>query len=307
MREMPFNPGVQAALRSSLRQLTERALHVFSASRPRGSAMVTPQRGLHVLLRHERTPFEATLQEPMLFLVLRGRKELRFGERRFRLGAGECALVSHDLPLVSRVLEAPYLVVLLKIDLEVLRGLYEDVGELATNEAAARGVMVHRADSGLVDAVGRFLSLVESETDARVLGPLLRKELHYRLLVAPFGQMLRSLLRYDSHASSIARATALVRRDFRLPVRVEALARAVGMSVSSFHKHFKAVTSASPLQYQKSLRLLEARRLLLAGTSVTTTAFEVGYESPTQFSREYARRFGWPPSKDLATARGSPG
>lgn len=163
----------------------------------------------------------------------------------------------------------------------------------------ARALEVHRADSQLLDAMGRYLALAESELDARVLGPLLVKEIHYRLLVAPFGQMLRRLLRRDSHASSIARAIATLRRDFRSPMVVEELARAVGMSVSSFHKHFKEVTASSPLQYQKGLRLLEARRLLIAGTaSVTTAAFEVGYESPTQFSREYARKFGRPPSKE---------
>jgi transcriptional regulator GlxA family with amidase domain len=133
---------------------------------------------------------------------------------------------------------------------------------------------------------------------------MLLKEIHYRLLVSPLGHMLRSLIRHDSHATAIARAIALLRRDFRSPMVVETLARAVGMSASSFHKHFKDVTASSPLQYQKSLRLLEARRLLIGGTSsVTTAAFDVGYESPTQFSREYARRFGRPPSKDAEQSR----
>lgn len=226
---------------------------------------------------------------------------MTFGEHNFRLRAGECALVSHDLPIVSRVRDAPYLVLLLNIEVDVLRILYEDIGELVTATAEARALEVHQADSRLLDAIGRYLTLAESETDARVLGPMLLKEIHYRLMMAPLGHMLRSLIRHDSHASSIARAIALLRRDFRSPVVVEELARAVGMSVSSFHKHFKAVTSSSPLQYQKGLRLLEARRMLVAGTaSVTTVAFEVGYESPSQFSREYTRKFGRPPSQDVA-------
>jgi AraC-like DNA-binding protein len=185
----------------------------------------------------------------------------------------------------------------------VLRSLYEDVGELATPEAA-RALLVHRADASLLDAVGRYLTLEESKMDGRVLAPMLLKEVHYRLLVSPIGPMLRSLLRHDSHASAIARSIALLRRDFRTPMVVEELARAVGMSVSSFHEHFKRVTSSSPLQYQKGLRLLEARRLLLAGTATATTAaFEVGYESSTQFSREYARKFGRPPRKDVESLR----
>lgn len=235
----------------------------------------------------------------MLCLILQGRKEMTFGGRTYRLGAGECALVSHDLPILSRVREVPYLVVLLRVDVDVLRSLYEDVGELAA-QSEGQALEVHRADAHLLDAACRYLALAESEMDARVLAPMLLKELHYRLLTSPLGHMLRSLLRHDSHASTIARAITLLRRDFRAPMVVEKLARSVGMSVSSFHEHFKNVTSSSPLQYQKSLRLLEARRLLVAGSSnVTTVAFEVGYESATQFSREYARKFGHPPSRDV--------
>ncbi len=252
-----------------------------------------------MLRQYVASEFEATIYDPMLCLILQGRKEMSFGEHTYRLGAGQCALVSHDLPIVSRVREAPYLVVLLNVEVDVLRSLYEDVGELAA-PGAARALEVHRADAKLLDAVGRYLALAESEMDSRVLAPMLLKEIHYRLLASPLGHMLRSLLRHDSHASAIARAIALLRRDFRAPMVVERLARSVGMSVSSFHEHFKRVTSSSPLQYQKGLRLLEARRLLVAGTAtVTTAAFEVGYESPTQFSREYARKFGRPPSKDV--------
>ncbi|SEU40626.1 transcriptional regulator, AraC family [Myxococcus fulvus] len=262
--------------------------------------MVTPRRGLHVLRQQAPTEFEATLYEPMLCLILQGKKEMTFGERTYRLGAGACALVSHDLPILSRIREAPYLVVLLNIDVDVLRGLHEDVGDLAVRDEG-HALEVHRAEAHLLDAVGRYLALSESEMDARVLASMRLKELHYRLLTSPLGPMLRSLLRYDSHASAISRAIALLRRDFRSPVVVEELARAVGMSVSSFHAHFKNVTSSSPLQYQKSLRLLEARRRLVTGAAtVTTAAFDVGYESPSQFSREYARKFGNPPSHDVA-------
>ncbi|MDC0714163.1 AraC family transcriptional regulator [Stigmatella sp. ncwal1] len=127
------------------------------------------------------------------------------------------------------------------------------------------------------------------------------KEIHYRLLIAPFGGMLRSLIRNDSHASAIARAIAHIRRDFRSSIAIPELARRVGMSTSSFHKHFRTVTSSTPLQYQKDLRLLAARRLLMtAEASVSDAAYEVGYQSPNQFSREYARKFGVQPRKDLA-------
>jgi len=288
--------------REELARVTQRALQLAGSPR-REPQLLTPRRGLYVLRQQVPSEFEATIYDPMLCLILQGRKEMLFGERHYRLGAGECALVSHDLPIVSRVREAPYLVVLLKVEVDVLRGLYEDVSELAT-PGDAQALEVHRADAPFLDAVGRYLALGESEMDGRVLAPLLLKEIHYRLLTSPLGHMLRCLLRHDSHPSAIARAIALLRRDFRAPMVVEELARAVGMSVSSFHEHFKRVTSSSPLQYQKGLRLLEARRLLVAGSAtVTTAAFEVGYESPTQFSREYARKFGNAPSRDLERAR----
>ncbi|MDC0710304.1 AraC family transcriptional regulator [Stigmatella sp. ncwal1] len=285
----------------SLQRLTEYALRLVPPSTVRTAQLVTPRHGLYLLRQHQRTAFEAAIYAPTLCLILQGCKEMTFGEHHFRLRVGECALVSHDLPIVSRVRDAPYLVLLLNIEVDVLRSLYEDIGELVTAAAEARALEVHQADSRLLDAIGRYLTLAESETDARVLRPMLLKEIHYRLMMAPLGHMLRSLIRHDSHASSIARAIALLRRDFRSPMVVEELARAVGMSVSSFHKHFKAVTLSSPLQYQKGLRLLEARRMLVVGkASVTTVAFEVGYESPSQFSREYTRKFGRPPSQDVA-------
>jgi AraC-like DNA-binding protein len=299
---MPAHRATDVVFREELERVRQAALRLVPLSSRSAVQMVTPRPGLHVLRQHAPSEFEATIYDPMLCLILQGRKEMTFGGRTYRLGAGECALVSHDLPILSRVREAPYLVVLLSVDVDVLRSLYEDVGELAA-QGEGQALEVHRADAHLLDAARRYLAVAESEMDARVLASMLLREIHYRLLASPLGHMLRSLLRHDSHASTIARAIALLRRDFRAPMVVEKLARSVGMSVSSFHEHFKNVTSSSPLQYQKSLRLLEARRLLVAGSAtVTTVAFEVGYESATQFSREYARKFGHPPSHDVATA-----
>ena len=266
-----------------------------------GDQWVQPLPQLGVFRQGRPSSFEASIFEPVLILVLRGRKETVLGVDSFPMGAGDCLLVSHDLPVIARVTKAPYLALLFDIQLEILRELVGEVGD--RTPASSRAVSVHAADAALVDALARYLALAGTGTDAAVLGPLVTREIHYRLATAPFGAMLRSLVRQDSHASAIARAIGKLRRDFRAPIEIPALARSVGMSPPSFHKHFKAITASSPLQYQKELRLLEARRLLRAGgTTVTTAAFQVGYESPTQFSREFARKFGAPPKQDIPAA-----
>ena len=264
-----------------------------------------PMDGLLLLRQSSPSSFEASLYEPVLCLILQGRKQVSIGEQTLSFGPGECLLVSHDLPVCSRITKAPYLALVLEVDVATVRKLYDEVAESALDSERARAAETHRADPGLLDALRRYLALADSPADAKVLGPLISKEIHYRLLVAPFGGMLRSLIRHDSNASAIARAIGHIRGDIRSPIAIPDLARRVGMSASSFHQHFKTITSTTPLQYQKELRLLEARRLLkTGGVSVTTAAYDVGYESPNQFSREYARKFGVPPSRDVTNGTG---
>ncbi|TNE85087.1 MAG: AraC family transcriptional regulator [Deltaproteobacteria bacterium] len=255
-------------------------------------------------LRHQQpSPIEATVYDPVICLILQGAKQVTVGERSVRFGAGEFLLVTHDLPVVSQVCEAspeaPYVALILSIQLPVLRGLYEELAGVDLDVPEAPSLCVSEADEALLDVIGRTLVLGDDPLTARVLEPLVVKELHFRLLVGPSGGMLRNLLRHDSHASHIAEAIRILRADYRSRLAVAELARRVGMSRSSFHEHFKAITARSPLQYQKELRLLEARRLLTAEQqSVSEAAYAVGYESPSQFSREYARAFGVAPSRD---------
>jgi AraC-like DNA-binding protein len=282
----------------NVEQFATRALRLVPRSGKGGPQLIPLLPGLRLLWQPRATAFEASVYEPVVCLIVQGRKATTFGERTLEAGAGQCLLVSHDLPVVSRVLEAPYLSLLLDVELGLLRTLYDEVADAGFDAPPARALEVHEADAALLDALHRYLALVDSPTDAKVLGPLITKEVHYRLLIAPFGGMLRHLVRHDSQASAVARAIAHIRRDYRLPIAVAELARSVGMSTSSFHKHFKSVTASSPLQYQKDLRLLAARQLLVGGqASVSDVAFQVGYESPSQFSREYARKFGGPPSR----------
>jgi AraC-like DNA-binding protein len=265
------------------------------------SRCVSRMEGMGVLRQDHPSSLEASLYEPVLCLVLRGRKQVSVGSQTLSFGPGECLLVSHDLPVRSRVTKAPYLALVFRVDVAIIRKLYYDEGAEPVADDRACAAQTQRADPALLDALRRCLALGDSPADARVLGPLVRKEIHYRLLAAPFAGALRRLVRQDSPASAIARAIDYIRDDVRAALAIPALARRVGMSASSFHKHFKAITQTTPLQYQKELRLLEARRLLKAGaTSVTAAALDVGYESPNQLSREYARKFGVPPSQDLA-------
>ena len=149
----------------------------------------------------------------------------------------------------------------------------------------------------------RYLELMNAPMDAQVLGPMILKEIHYRLLLSPIGGMLRNLLSVDSQASRVAKSIQWIRSRFREPLVVGELAQVAGMSQSSFHEHFKSVTGTTPLQYQKDLRMIEARTLLERGVpSVSFAGFEVGYESPTQFSRDYSRKFGCSPKHHLARA-----
>jgi AraC-like DNA-binding protein len=214
-------------------------------------------------------------------------------------------LVSHDTPVVARITEAspakPYVAVIIPIDTDVIRGLSGVLGDRIQALERQGAVNTGRADPPMLATLARILALEPGTVEADVLAPLLSKELHFRLLMSPSGGALRQLLSPSGHAHKIARAIAEIRRRYMVTVRVPDLARAAGMSPSSFHSHFKAITGTTPLQYQKDLRLTEARRLLGAGTTTVTQAgLAVGYESGPQFSREYARKFNVPPKHDLA-------
>ena len=264
--------------------------------------MVSPVDGLLLLRYVKPTELEATLYEPVVCLILQGRKMTALGAHSLEFGAGESLIVSHDLPVVARVTEAsesePYLAMIFQLDLGTMRSLYAEIDDIDPEEDQVSSLQVHSTEDAILDALARYLALAETPLERKILGPAYQREISFRLLMAPHGSMLRRLLRLDSHASKIARAIAWIRLHYKESVVVPELAKHAGMSVSSFHQHFKEITGSSPLQYQKTLRLLEAQRLLTVGEqSVAETALEVGYESPTQFSREYARMFGVPPSR----------
>lgn len=283
----------------TLSQISCLAMH-YGAEVQRGKGGL-PRLGVY--RRYRVSDIEATVYEPVLCLILQGGKTTGIGEHRVELRPGDALLVSHHLPVVSRITEAsperPYTAVVLTLDLGIVRGLYGQLADAADSGFEAKPLSVGQADPVWLAPLARYLELIDNEMDAEVLGPATLREIHYRLLTSPMGRMLRPQLAVESHASRIAKAIARMRADFRLPMRVADLAGAAGMSASSFHAHFRSVTGTTPLQYQKDLRLIEARSLLIdRGQSVSEAAYSVGYESPTHFSRDYSRKFGSPPGRD---------
>jgi len=262
---------------------------------------------LTVIRRDTTTTFEAMVYQPVLCLILRGAKETGIGDQSIQLQAGDALLVSHDLPVTSKITmaspDAPYLALIISIDVSLIRSLYELVGSEIEDSVEARSLSAGPAEAALVEPLGRYLSLMDSPLEAQVLGPSILREIHFRLLISPIGGMLRNLLSVDSHASRIMKVIQLLRTNFREALSVSDLASRAGMSTSVFHERFKAVTGTTPLQYQKNLRLIEAQTMIANGRqSVSAVGFAVGYESPTHFSRDYTRKFGVPPSRDRAPA-----
>ena len=260
--------------------------------------------GLSIFRQENCTTFEAMLYQPVVCLILQGSKQSVIGDRTVTYGTGDSLVVSHDVPVVARVTEAsaekPYLAVILELDLGIIRSLDEEIGDVAREDSGALSLAVSASDDALIDAFGRCIALADRPLEASALAPLIIREIHFRLLTAPHGAMLRKLRWHDSHASRVQTAVSHIRQNYKSGLAVADLAKLAGMSTSSFHEHFKSVTATTPLQYQKHLRLMEAKRLLSEGNhAVSSVAYEIGYESLNQFSREYARKFGASPRNDL--------
>ncbi|MFM0592753.1 MULTISPECIES: AraC family transcriptional regulator [Paraburkholderia] len=249
----------------------------------------------------------AAVYDPMINLILTGSKTMTVGDRIFHYDPATYFVMSVDLPAVGSVHPAmtgePYLAVSLTLDPAIIATLIRDVPVAVCSTLFGSGFSVAPVNGELLDAWIRMLRLIERPDEIAVLAPAYEREILFRVLQGPLGGMLWDIASPDTALSRIGVAIDWIRRNFTEQIRVEALAGMAALSVSAFHRHFKAVTALSPLQYQKRIRLLHARSQLISGQgSATSIAFSVGYESPNQFSREYARLFGLPPSRDLARA-----
>ncbi|RZJ45338.1 MAG: AraC family transcriptional regulator [Brevundimonas sp.] len=256
--------------------------------------------GLQIIASTVLTEAQQVVYEPMLCLILEGAKVTVLGAESHPYRAGQYLVVSTDLPVSGQVIAAPYLAIGIPLDPAVIAELMVETGEAASETAPLRALAVSDMDDDLIDTVIRLVRLLDRPQEAPVLAPLIRRELMWRLLVGERGGMMRQIGAGGGRLDQVRRAVRWLRQHYAEPMRIERLAEVAGMSETSLHRHFKAVTAMSPLQYQKQVRLQEARNLLLArGRDVAGVGFAVGYDSPSQFSREYARLFGRPPGRDM--------
>lgn len=250
------------------------------------------------------TDHDAVVYVPSLCVIVQGAKEVVVGGEAFRYDPAQSLLVSVDMPAATRVVEASPACPCIAFRIEIESA---DVGELLasgttvpSHTITSRGIGVIPVETLLLDAITRLVGLLDAPNDIAVLSPLVLREIAYRLLSSPQGARLRQIVASGAPAQRIARAIMWLKEHFAEQARVESLADHVGLSASAFHLHFKAMTGLSPLQYQKRFRLQEARRLMLSdGLDAAEAAFRVGYESPSQFGREYRRLFGAPPRQDI--------
>ena len=266
----------------------------------------TPIPGLTTIRSTAPSGLVHAISRPLVCLVLQGSKQVAMGTRTFAFTAGDSLLITADVPTVSQItrasVAAPYLSLVLDLDPAVLADL--TVQMRAAPAAVGAPVRVEPTDAEVADAALRLMRLLERPASVPVLHAQLLRELHYWLLAGRHGAAIRGLGWPESRAQHVARAVAVLRAEFTRPLPTARLAAAAGMSPSSLHHHFRAVTSLSPLQFQKQLRLIEARRLMMSeGASASGAAFAVGYESVPQFTREYGRMFGLPPARDTAAVR----
>ena len=282
--------------------------HLVMMAARHGSASGTPtvMPRLTIRLADAPTGPMPALFEPKFYLLLQGAKRMTIGGKTFGCEPGTCAVASVGLPFTSEVTEAsldlPYLGVELRLDAGIVASLLLDMPDVTKRQPMAISI-AHAGDS-IMEPLDRLLRLLDAPSEIPVLAPQFERELYYRLLQGSMGDTLRQIGRHNARFGQIRTAAEWICENADKPMCVTRLAASVGMSVTSFHRHFKAVTAHSPLAYQRHIRLLDARRRLASGSvNVTVAAFATGYTSASQFSREYKRTFGVPPIRDAALLR----
>ncbi|MCH4871539.1 MULTISPECIES: AraC family transcriptional regulator [Pseudomonas] len=301
----PPHPALDPALEKQRVELAD-LIHRHAAQ---DGSFTTQVDALFVSRYSVASDFAPSLPKPALCIMAQGRKEVRLGDEHFAYDPLNYLVVSVSMPISGRVLEVsserPVLALRLDIDPLEISTLISDAGPMGVpSKPAGRGLYVEPIDQPMLDALLRLTRLLDTPKDIAMLAPLIRREILYRLLRSPQGYRLYEIASENSQAHRVTRAISWLNGNFEQPLRIDNLAREANLSVSTLHHRFKSVTAMSPLQYQKQLRLNEARRLMLSeGLDASAAGYRVGYESPSQFSREYSRQFGAPPVRDLARLR----
>ncbi|EAQ63344.1 putative transcriptional regulator [Marinomonas sp. MED121] len=289
----------------TLAELLALATHYIESQTMDDDELSSPIPDFFVHQSKKPTQLNACIYHPIACIILQGSKEAIVGGEKISYRAGMSLIASHSVPAFSSIVEAseeaPYIGLAICLDLGILRSLQREIGELDILNKTFKPLCAAQSSDALIDAMGRYFALAGKPLEMKVMGPLILKEIHFLLLKSSNGDMLRHLTEQDSHVSKVTQAIDVIRQNFKTALSMPDIAKNIGMSTSSFYEHFKQVTKSTPLQYQKELRLIEAQRLIREeNTSVSAAAFEVGYESPTQFSREYSRKFGNTPRQELA-------
>ncbi len=249
------------------------------------------------------------IYEPTVCLVAQGRKQVSIGSTSLVYDRARHLIASVSQPVMGAVIEAsesePYLCLQIDLDMKEIAELAMRHPSRVEPDAQASGLLLNETSDELLDAASRLVALFDTPDDLAILSPLVLREIHYRILTGPAGGVLRHMARASSRLNQIARAILWIREHYRETCRIEQAADVAGMSRSNFHLHFRSVTSLSPIEFRTQLRMQEARRLMAAsGFDAATAGFEVGYSSPSQFSRDYSRLFGSPPARDITHLRG---
>jgi AraC-like DNA-binding protein len=277
----------------------------------KGDQLATAIPGLSLYRRNEQTKLAGGMYEPSICLVAQGAKRVLLGDDVYVYDAHHFLITSVDLPTMWQIIKAsrekPCLGLVLRLDRSEMSQLMADSNlPLPRGQQSSRGMAIGEVTLPLLAAFQRLIDLLDEPNDIPILAPMIQREIVYRLLVSDQGVRLRQMMLAEGQSQQITRAIYWLKNNFTRPCRIEELASQVNMSPSTFHHHFRMLTAMSPLQYQKRLRLNEARRLMLTERlDATTAAFQVGYESPSQFSREYSRSFGAPPFRDITSLRTS--
>lgn len=307
---LPFPPGgVDGLARQTPPALMTAALDFMEGRGGGQGRFETGMPGVNLVRSFQTSLPIPNLYRPSLCVVFKGAKEIMFGDTKLDYAEMECLVINVEVPASGRMVgatpQSPYIGATIEIDTAVLR---EVLGQLtdppAPNRSATPSLFVGQIDEPLADCLTRLVRLMAKPAGIPVLFPALMREIHYWLLTGPYGGEIAKLAMPESHAERVARAIHYVRDNYAKPLRIDDLADVAHMGASSFHHHFKTMTSLTPVQYQKQLRLVEARRLMLSeDASVSEAAYHVGYESASQFSREYTRSFGVAPKRDVMQFR----